>query len=193
MTRWFTSDWHLSHENILSLANRPFNSVEEMNQTIIDNYNSLVKPNDIVYVLGDVALGKISESLPLISQFNGYKVLIVGNHDRIFEGNKEKEVLKFRKRYEEQFNVIWVSGGALTTGGTNVLLSHFPYTSDSHGEDRYQEFRYRDNGIPIVHGHTHAKNSISYSDKGTKQIHIGVDTWNYQPCPENEIIEMLRN
>ena len=54
---WFTADFHLGHKNIIRYCNRPFDTVEEMNRTIIDRLNSLVKTNDILYFLGDFCIG----------------------------------------------------------------------------------------------------------------------------------------
>jgi calcineurin-like phosphoesterase family protein len=56
MTIFFTSDTHFNHKNIIKLCNRPFTSIEEMNEKIIENWNNIVKPEDIVWHLGDFAL-----------------------------------------------------------------------------------------------------------------------------------------
>ena len=83
---WVTADLHLGHKNIIkpTYCNRPFKNVEQMNDTIIKNWNSIVKPDDTIYVLGDFALGKKKKVAYWISQLNGYKILILGNHDRQF-------------------------------------------------------------------------------------------------------------
>jgi len=75
---WFTSDQHFSHSNILKYCNRPFETVDEMDKTIISNFNSKVKPNDIVYHLGDFSF---KDPRPYLNQLNGKHHLIVGNHD----------------------------------------------------------------------------------------------------------------
>jgi len=54
---WFTADFHLGHKNIIRYCNRPFDTVEEMNRTILDRLNSLVKTNDFLYFLGDFCIG----------------------------------------------------------------------------------------------------------------------------------------
>ena len=54
---WFTSDTHFSHCNIIKYCNRPFKDVDEMNKILIQNWNNVVRPDDIVWHLGDFALG----------------------------------------------------------------------------------------------------------------------------------------
>ncbi len=86
MTIWFFSDPHFDHENIWAKFKkpdgspvRPFTSTEEMNETIIENINSVVKPGDHLYCMGDVAMSK--EGIKLVSRLNGRKRLLFGNHD----------------------------------------------------------------------------------------------------------------
>lgn len=80
---WVTSDTHFNHENIIKYCNRPFGSVEEMNETLIENWNSVVKPGDKVYHLGDVFMGDKEGFKKLWPRLNGQKRLIVGNYDDI--------------------------------------------------------------------------------------------------------------
>ena len=192
MTRFFTSDHHFGHANIINLANRPFNTVNHMNEVMIEKWNAVVKPTDTVYHLGDFALGSIADTLPLAARLNGFKVLIVGNHDRIFKGESKKRIKRFDPEYRKVFQTIWKNGGALTISGINVLLSHFPYDSDSHGQDRYKEYRFKDKGIPVIHGHVHQKHQVSFSERGTLQVHIGVDAWNFEPVPQETIYELIK-
>lgn len=79
---WFTSDLHFSHKNILQYEKeaRPFNTVEEMNETLVSNWNSVVRPNDIVFVLGDFAFGK-RNLIVYAKRLAGKKRLVMGNHD----------------------------------------------------------------------------------------------------------------
>jgi calcineurin-like phosphoesterase family protein len=80
---WITSDNHWGHKNIIKYCNRPFSSVEEMNETLIDNWNSVVKSTDMVYHLGDFGFGKPEYLLDIFKRLNGSrKVLIKGNHDK---------------------------------------------------------------------------------------------------------------
>lgn len=86
---WVISDTHFNHANILDFRDdlgnkiRPFSSVQEMNEKIVDRWNSMVKPGDIVYHLGDVAFGSKEEFAPLWNKLHGSKRLVVGNHDDI--------------------------------------------------------------------------------------------------------------
>ena len=87
MAIWVISDLHLGHANIITYCNRPFASVEEMNHTIISNWNSVVSPDDTVYFLGDFCFGRPGKevSRSYKSQLNGHIHLIRGNHDKFID------------------------------------------------------------------------------------------------------------
>lgn len=78
---FFTSDTHFNHSNIIRFCNRPFHNVEEMNETIIRNWNSVVAPDDIVFHLGNFCLGGAAEWTKILERLNGRIYLILGNHD----------------------------------------------------------------------------------------------------------------
>ena len=98
---FFTSDLHLGHANVIRFQNRPFADVEEMNRTLICNYNSLVQKEDTVYILGDLAY-RISadEANTLISRLNGRKYLILGNHDRQYDESLFEEITHYKEIHE---------------------------------------------------------------------------------------------
>ena len=79
---WFTSDTHFYHNNIISYCNRPYKSVKEMNEALINNWNSVVGKTDIVWHLGDIALGMKSCFQEVVPKLNGTIFLVRGNHDR---------------------------------------------------------------------------------------------------------------
>lgn len=85
MELWFTSDTHFGHHNILKFLSpdgtlmRPFESVEEMDETMVQRWNEVVKPSDHIYHLGDVAMYR--RCLKIVQRLNGHKRLIFGNHD----------------------------------------------------------------------------------------------------------------
>lgn len=196
MTTYFTSDTHFGHKRIIELCNRPFSDVTHMNEMLVHNWNALVRPDDTVYHLGDVALGPIEDSLRYIGRLNGNIKLVVGNHDRMFppmaKGNHDK-IRAWMKRYMEAgFDDILSAGDAFFRKGEYVFnLSHFPYSGDSHGEERYVEYREFDMGIPLIHGHTHENKRFSLSRRGTPQIHVGVDAWDFAPVSLQAVIDEL--
>lgn len=191
MTTWFTSDTHFGHANIIKYCNRPFGGIYHMDETLVNNWNAVVGDTDVVYHLGDVALGAFDRWDEILTSLNGYKVLLVGNHDRIFKGEKERTQERFYNDYAKWFDEIWDHYTTNLSNGQQVNLSHFPYNGDSHDGDRYEEYRTPDRGVPLIHGHTHSDKILSRSSKGTLQVHVGVDAWNYSPVSEEQVINAL--
>lgn len=82
MSYWFTADMHFGHENIIKYCNRPYKSVEEMDDKLIKNWNQLVKPDDYVIHVGDFASSYNKVDInSIISKLNGHIIFIKGNHD----------------------------------------------------------------------------------------------------------------
>ena len=78
---YFTSDLHLGHKGIITMQNRPFESVEDMNRILLTNYNAVVGKDDTVYILGDICHHmSVDESNSVIARMKGKKYLINGNH-----------------------------------------------------------------------------------------------------------------
>lgn len=182
MTIFFTSDLHFGHANIIEYCDRPFSGVTEMNEALIENWNNTVSDTDLVYVLGDVCMGKIADTLPLVSRLNGNKRLVPGNHDRCWPGNGSKHEQWISKYQEvglpitkEKFVVI---------DGYFFFINHFPYEGDSHEEDRYVEWRPIDQGSWLLCGHVHN----AWVHRG-RQINVGTDVWNYRPVSANALID----
>ena len=195
MTTFFTSDTHFGHARIIELSNRPFRDVEHMNTEIVRRWNETVMPDDTVFHLGDVALGPIDLSLPIVSRLNGYKILVNGNHDRPFMNRGKARFDEWHNRYAEVFQAVTFTTALphYLSDGTRVTLSHFPYDGDSHGADRYQEDRPVDNGLTLIHGHTHMDNRFSRSANGSPQVHVGQDAWNFTPVSEAQVLDILAN
>ena len=162
-----------------------------MDEVLIKNWNSVVGDTDVIYHLGDLALGASDRWDEILKRLNGYKVFVVGNHDRIFAGEKERQREKWDEKYHEWFDEVY-DWHFIELDGETVNLSHFPYEGDSHDGDRYEEYRLHDNGNTLIHGHTHSKDVITRSSIDTLQIHVGVDAWNYTPVSEDAIIELMR-
>jgi calcineurin-like phosphoesterase family protein len=176
------------------MSNRPFTDVHHMNEMIIKWWNELVAPDDTVYHLGDVALGPITESMSCIKRLAGRKRLILGNHDRPFmvAHKGQKQVDKWTKFYLAAGFESIASEGAVAIDESPALLSHFPFEGDSHDGDRFTDIRLDDVGVPLIHGHTHSNGDpVTFSSNGTKQIHVGMDAWNFRPVSERQVRELL--
>lgn len=102
---YFTSDQHLGHPAIISMQNRPFRDIEDMNRTIINNYNSIVHKDDTVYILGDIYHRlPVDTANDLIAELKGRKILATGNHDkkyhqRLFEGIYDFKTVSLNGKY----------------------------------------------------------------------------------------------
>ena len=200
MSVFFTSDTHFGHKNIIKYSSRPFRDFAHMDWTIVNNWNSVIGETDVVFHLGDVAMGDSERWDEILKSLNGYKILVVGNHDRIFAGEKPRQREKWDEKYHEWFDEVRDNfEGFPLSNDLRVNLSHFPYTGDSHDGDRYEQFRLEDEGVTLVHGHTHAEFEkhgddarVSRSANGTLQIHVGQDAWGYQPVSEQAVIDLIQ-
>jgi calcineurin-like phosphoesterase family protein len=187
MNTWFTADTHFGHANIIRYCDRPFDSVEAMRVELVRRWNAAVAPDDRVLVLGDFALGRIDETLKVLAELNGVKDLVVGNHDRPFDPNPSRRADWTARYLDAGFNSVTHGTIEFTLAGKHrVLLGHFPYAGDSHGEDRYADQRPVDTGLPIVHGHVHT----SWRLNG-RQFNAGVDVNDYTPISEDDVTAEL--
>jgi calcineurin-like phosphoesterase family protein len=185
---FYTSDLHFGHERIIELCNRPFDSVQEMNEELIRRWNETVGTADTVYMLGDIVMGKLDDNLPLVSRLNGLKMLIPGNHDRVWPGYNRKGVREqdLERYWDAGFFMILDSPWKHRNGWT---LCHFPDVGDSHEEDRFASWRPstpQENEI-LVHGHVHEE----WKFDGNR-VNVGVDVWDFRPVPERVIEDWAR-
>lgn len=183
MTTWFSSDLHFGHRNIIKYCGRPFATVEEMNAALIATWNARVRPGDVVWVLGDVVMGKVAENLPLLGALNGELHLIAGNHDRCWGGDPKGH--KWVQRYLDAGFRSVADTAWIDLHGRAVQLHHFPFAGDSHGEDRYSEHRPVDHGHVLLHGHVHDAWQVN-----GRQINVGCDVWGYGPI-SSEALDLL--
>lgn len=189
---WFTSDTHFGHKNIIKYCDRPFDDTDQMDEIIIERWNATVPENGIVFHLGDVAMGDITKSLPKVGRLNGYKILVTGNHDRTFVKYGEAKTAQWFPEYEKYFQmVVDEKGMGHVIDGVTFRLSHFPYTGDHTPDDRHSDVRPVDDGMPLIHGHTHSTDRVTLSIKGTHQIHVGVDAWDFTPVSFEQIKEAM--
>lgn len=111
---FYIADWHYSHANCVHFDNRPFKNVEEMNEALITNWNSVVSPGDTVYVLGDMFWCKTTEAIAVMDKLNGQKILVQGNHDRVHDAQFRSKFVKIDEYME------------IKDGDRNVVLCHYP-------------------------------------------------------------------
>jgi len=187
---YFTSDQHFYHENVIKYCNRPFSSVEEMNQILIKNWNNTVGPDDIVYCLGDFSMA--FRSVEMFSQaLNGVKYLVPGNHDFCHSYHKKSRNEEGRQKWIQKY----------TDNGWTVLpeqtilelpdvgtinLCHFPYVADVDYNDKYSKWRLNDDGNWLICGHVH-QNWKVYNN----MINVGVDVWDFKPVSIEEISKII--
>lgn len=171
---WFTSDTHWHHSKIIEFCNRPFTSVEEMNEKLIENWNSVVKPGDTVFHLGDFCFGGSQAWNSILDQLNGNILLIKGNHD-------EKSL---RQGYMLRFK--WVGYQLhLLVEDRSIYLNHFPflcYGGTYHDIPTWQLF-----------GHVHSGPGANGKDINRMQYlfptqyDVGVDNNNFTPVSFEQI------
>lgn len=174
MNIWVTSDTHFGHRNIIDFCKRPWHTVEEMNDGLVDRWNKRVAPSDVVYHLGDVLFGGAATALKYLPRLNGIVKLVPGNHDS-------------RKLLAQYWEVLEPIHG-LNYEGKRFVLCHFPLLS-------WENMGY---GYHMLHGHTHGgikeypKPVGDYHYRGTHRImDVGVDPNNWEPLHIDEIIEKL--
>jgi len=165
---WFTSDTHFWHNNIVKYCDRPFDNVFEMNETIINNWNGVVKKQDEVYFLGDFTLfSSRKHIIDVIRRLNyGVFHFIKGNHD----SNKITNILK--PYINDVYDLKKININKQT-----IVLCHYPMKSwyKSHLGKTWQ-----------LYGHSHG-NKVSEG----KQMDVGVDTHNFFPWHLDEIREVM--
>lgn len=130
---YFISDTHFGHERILTHDNRPFLSIEEMDNEMIKRWNNRVTKQDTVYILGDFSWYNAAKSIEILKQLNGRKRLIKGNHDRIHSA-EFKKCFESIKDYDE-----------IKLDGQKIILCHYSIPF-------YNSHYY---GAIMLHGHTH--------------------------------------
>jgi calcineurin-like phosphoesterase family protein len=162
MKKWFIADTHFSHTNIIRYANRPYVTVEEMNESLIDNWNQCVDIDDQVFFLGDFGLGDVNHLHSICSQLKGHKICIRGNHDR-----------NASWMTRVGFSVV-LESAFLKIGRHLVELIHIPT------EQPPLHFQ--------LHGHVHDKKPKKIV---SNQLNLCVEVWDYKPVSEKMIVSIL--
>lgn len=168
---YITSDTHFNHANILKYEaeTRPFETIEEMNETIINNWNSVVAEDDTIYVCGDMFMGMLDKIEPIINRLKGKIILVRGNHDT-------KNRLEIYKTLGIEIHDI----AYISYKGRFFILCHFPIASPE-----FINMVRKDNSeVVVLYGHIHSNAPKGYID-GT--YHIGMDTNDLTPISLEQI------
>lgn len=188
MTTWFTADLHLGHRNIIDYCSRPFADVDAMNEALIERWNDAVAEDDTVWVVGDFALGKIADTLPLVDLLHGRKVLVAGNHDRCWSGHGRRADGWTERYLDAGFDEVRQGSTRIDIDGTSVVVCHFPYRGDSQRHDRFLEHRQIDKGDWLLHGHVHDR----WIQHG-RMINVGVDATDFRPIHSDTLAGLIRS
>lgn len=173
-TWWFGSDFHFGHQRMLQDGYRPFASVQEMDERLIETWNQYVKPWDIVMVLGDFSFYKPDITSKILGRLNGQKTLIKGNHD---SSKDNVRVVGWNRvlHYHEQRLM-----------NRTFVLSHFPFLT-------WNRMHY---GAYHLHGHSHGSLHYPPPLDRARILDVGIDhivklKGQYRPLAVEEVIDLL--
>lgn len=180
---FYIADLHFGHKNVLKYDNRPFFTVEEMDKTMIENWNRVVEVNDTVYVLGDIAWYDYKRTIEIMRQLNGEKILIKGNHDKL---NQElRDCFKYVYDYKE-----------IKDNGRDVILCHYPIPCfNKHFYGSIHLYGHVYNSFESNMMEHFRKEMIELYDKQCNMYNVGcMMPWmNYTPRTLDEIINLYDN
>jgi len=186
MSLYLLSDTHFDHENIIEYCNRPFNSAEEMDSKIIDNWNQRVEYNDTVLFGGDVAMARSEVAIDYIEKLQGQFLMLDGNHDDINPSEAPFPILK-SYYFDYSYN----------NSHYDFYYTHWPHRNDSNRDD--------DRSAPhwatppewfdgwVIHGHVHNNDIDNYPfvNPTDKFINVGVELLEYTPIKLEELLEII--
>ncbi|WP_259015730.1 metallophosphoesterase family protein [Emticicia fluvialis] len=164
MKHFFSSDYHFDHQNILRYDNRPFATIDQMNEAIIKRHNSQVSKEDHFYFLGDFAFSKDKYRIEqLLKRLNGKKFFIKGNHDYY-------DTIKLYERWGEYLG----EQKTIKIDTQWIVLNHFCL----------REWDRKHHGSWHLFGHTHHR--LPY-DHENLTMDVGINGYDYYPVEFNEI------
>jgi calcineurin-like phosphoesterase family protein len=180
---FFTSDFHLFHNNVLKFDNRPFTDVNEMHVVLEAGWNEVVKPNDIVIYLGDLSFARREDKASveaMLNRLNGTIHFVMGNHDKFEDINKMtrfqsvQDYLEVRIKHVLDYNEV----------ETLFCCMHYPIYSWNKSHHK----------SVMVHGHCHGnlyhgEDSSYYTNK--RAIDVGCMLHDYKPISYTQVIEKL--
>lgn len=163
---WFTADPHFGHSKIIEYCNRPFADVDAMNAALVARWNAKVKKDDVVWCLGDFALGGKDNVKKFVALLHGKIKLVMGNHD----------CRKVRFYYEAGFYRVYDHPVLIAN---SILLSHAPCTSIML------------NGSKMLNLYGHVHDSTMHDTVSSNSVCCCVERWDYAPVSWKEIRESI--
>ena len=174
---WFTSDTHFFHEKVIGYSRRPFANAEEMNDVMIERWNSVVRNSDIVFHLGDFCFGTGDKWSHILDRLKGRIYLILGNHDLRHLG--EETMARFESVAIQM---------RLKVNGQKILLNHYPSLSfggDNHGT--WQLFGH----VHSNHGKSNIADKRRLSVLLPEQYDVGVDNNDFKPVSFRQVERII--
>lgn len=172
---WFTSDLHFCHDREFLYGPRGFDNVNDMNKAIVERWNAVVQPDDIVYVLGDIMLNNNDEGMRLLESLKGHIRIVLGNHDTATRQNL----------YPTSPNVEDVQLAAmLKYKGYHFFMTHYPCMTGNLEKESLKQMTLN------LYGHTHQQTNF-YQDMPFI-YHVGLDSHNCTPVHIDQIIEDMK-
>lgn len=203
MNEYFISDPHFGHQLMAKL--RGFDSTAEHDRFLYESWIAKLPEGQQIqlWILGDNYCGgeeKEEAALQLLQQFRmellERKGTLVEFHGLL--GNHDLAHPKFAgsylrlKNFYQVFDSIQTTA-ALKLAGRDVMLSHFPYEGNQYDKPWMDQYRLRDLGLPLVHGHTHAQKIVSYSKRKTLQLCVNVEACpDYAPLSRQELEVLIK-
>lgn len=178
---FFTSDIHFGHKWLLDFNKRPFNSVEEMDNILIKNWNDTVPIDALIFVLGDIGETDDKRILEIFSQLNGTKILMRGNHDTIFKHGTLQDI------FTEIHDLLEIEiFDAIEYQYQKIVLCHYPmFDWNNFHEGSWQLF-----------GHIHTRELPEFTTLNTKlfaqQYDVGVDGNSFRPISYYEVKNIIK-
>ena len=176
---WFTSDLHMMHNKGFLFEPRGFSNERDMCEALVENWNKIVKPNDIVYDLGDIALSDVQEAAKYIKKLNGKHFWIRGNHDT----NNKVDYLM-----DNCWDKLYFTGWAdmLKYDKYHFYMSHYPALTANFDDKKFSQH------VINLHGHTHQRTNWLQPDNPF-MYHVGVDSHSNTPVHIDEVLTDIRN
>ena len=184
MNIWFTSDLHLSHDKEFLWGPRGFKDQYEMNEAIVERWNNVVAPDDIVYNLGDIALSDTDDAIKYLKKLNGIQWWIRGNHD---SQNKIEAICKACPRISLISNpeASWATM-IIYEKKYHFLLTHYPTLTSNFDDKKFSCH------VINLHGHTHQQKNW-LDPNNPFMYHVGMDSHNCIPVHIDEVITDIKN